>query len=92
MEVPSYREHELAFRTQHAELKERTLAAGALLPGTPGSLALRSGTGYGYWYRVFYPVPGKPAEELVCKEGDGVARDAMRSRMAFAEWVSAQRL
>ena len=49
MEAPSYREHELAFRTQYAELKERTLAAGALLPGTPGSLALRSGTGYGYW-------------------------------------------
>ena len=33
-----YLEHELAFHTQYAELKERTLAAGALLPGTPGSL------------------------------------------------------
>ena len=31
-----YLEHELAFRTQYAELKERTLAAGALLSGTPG--------------------------------------------------------
>jgi len=28
-----YLEHELAFLTQYAELKERTLAAGALLPG-----------------------------------------------------------
>lgn len=90
METPSYREHELAFRTQYAELKERTLAAGALLPGTPGSLALRSGTGYGYWYRVFYPVPGKPSEEMVCKESDTAALEAMRDRMAFGEWVSAQ--
>jgi hypothetical protein len=90
MEAPSYREHELAFRTQYAELKERTLAAGALLPGTPGSLALRSGTGYGYWYRVFYPVPGKASEELVCKDGDAATLDAMRSRIAFSEWVAAQ--
>ena len=52
MESRLFREHELAFRTQYAELKERTLAAGDLLPGTPGSLALRSGTGYPYWYRV----------------------------------------
>lgn len=90
MESPSYREHELAFRTQYAELKERTLAAGALLPGTPGSLALRSGTGYGYWYRVFYPVPGKASEALVCKDGDTVALEAMREHMAFSEWATTQ--
>lgn len=90
MEVPLYREHELAFRTQYAELKERTLVAGDLLPGTPGSLALRSGTGYGYWYRVFYPVPGKASEQMVCKEGDAAALDAMRSRMAFGEWAATQ--
>lgn len=90
METPSYREHELAFRTQYAELKERTLAAGALLPGTPGSLALRVGTGYGYWYRVFYPVPGKAREEMVCKAGDAIALDAMRGRMAFGEWAALQ--
>lgn len=90
MEAPAYREHELAFRTQYAELKERTLAAGALLPGTPGSLALRRGTGYGYWYRVFYPVPGKASEELVCKDGDAVALEAMREHMAFSEWAATQ--
>lgn len=90
MEAPSYREHELAFRTQYAELKERTLAAGTLLPGTPGSLALRVGTGYGYWYRVFYPVPGKASEQLVCKDGDAVALEAMRDRMAFGEWAATQ--
>jgi hypothetical protein len=88
--VPSYREHELAFRTQYAELKERTLAAGTLLPGTPGSLALRSGTGYGYWYRVYYPVPGKASEELVGKDGDDTALAAMRDRMAFSGWAATQ--
>ena len=65
-----FREHELAFRTQYAELKERVNAAGSLLPGTPGTLASRMGTGYAYWYRVFYSVPGKQSEDLVCKDGD----------------------
>ncbi|MEI7431681.1 MAG: GSU2403 family nucleotidyltransferase fold protein [Betaproteobacteria bacterium] len=87
-----FREHELAFRTQYAELKERTLASGSLLPGTPGTLALRKGTGYGYWYRVFYPVPGKQSEELVCKEGDALKLEAMRERMKAAEWAASQTL
>jgi hypothetical protein len=51
---------------------------------------LRSGTGYSYWYRVFYPFPGKQQEELVCKDGDGVALEAMRARVAFSEWASTQ--
>lgn len=85
-----YREHELAFRTQYAELKERSLGAGELLPGTPGSLALRAGSGRGYWYRVFYTAPQKAKEELVCKEADEDALNAMRQRMAFAEWSAKQ--
>lgn len=85
-----YREHELAFRTQYAELKERTLGAGELLPGTPGSLALRSGSGRAYWYRVFYTLPQKVREELVCKEEDEGALTAMRERMAFAGWAAEQ--
>ena len=40
-----------------------------LLPGAPGSLALREGTGYGYWYRRYYLVPGQEIEALVCKAG-----------------------
>jgi hypothetical protein len=90
MAKPLYREHELAFRTQYAELKERTLGAGELLPGTPGSLALRSGSGRAYWYRVFYTLPRKAWEELVCKEGDEEAVNTMRERMAFAEWAANQ--
>ncbi len=85
-----YRLHELAFRTQYAELKERTLAAGPLLPGTPGSLQQRTGTGYAYWYRVYYPVPGKQAETLVGAADDQTALDAMRERMEFSEWSSKQ--
>lgn len=85
-----YREQELAFRTQYAELKERISIAGNLLPGTPGALALRRGTGHPYWYRVFYPAPGKQAEELVCKDGDDAAVAAMRERMDFSEWVTTQ--
>lgn len=85
-----FRDHELAFRTQYAELKERTLGTGPLLPGTPGTLHLRKGTGYAYWYRVYYPVPGKQAETLVGREDDTAAADAMRERMAFAEWSTTQ--
>ncbi|GAB2181679.1 hypothetical protein DLREEDagrD3_19020 [Denitratisoma sp. agr-D3] len=90
MSSPLYHLHELAFRTQYGELKERTLAAGELLPGTPGSLALRSGSGRGYWYRVFYSVPRKVSETLVAKEGDEVALGEMRDRIAFAEWAADQ--
>lgn len=86
MTHPLYRLHELAFRTQYGELKERVRAAGELLPGTPGSLALRSGSGRGYWYRVFYTVPRKASETLVAKEGDEAALDDIRARIAFAEW------
>ena len=85
-----FREHELAFRTQYAELKERVHAAGSLLPGTPGTLASRMGTGYAYWYRVFYSVPGKQSEDLVCKEGDAHTLQTMRDRITFGKWVSAQ--
>lgn len=91
MQAPAlFREHELAFRTQYAELKERTLGAGALLPGTPGTLHLRKGSGYAYCYRVYYPAPGKQAETLVGREDDIAAREAMQTQMDFAEWSQAQ--
>lgn len=85
-----YREHELAFRTQYAELKERTRAAGSLLPGTPGTLTKRSGTGHTYWYRVYYSVPGKQAEELVCKDGEAEKLSAAQENIAFAQWAADQ--
>jgi hypothetical protein len=85
-----FREHELAFQTQHAEVKERALAAGPLLPGTPGSLELKRGTGYGYWYRIYYSTPGKKVEDVVCKEGDEAALRSMRERIEFSEWTSRQ--
>ncbi|HEY6897849.1 MAG TPA: GSU2403 family nucleotidyltransferase fold protein [Rhodocyclaceae bacterium] len=87
---PLYRLHELAFRTQYGELKERTQFAGELLPGTPGSLALRKGSGRAYWYRVFYSVPGKVAETLVAREGDEAALEDMRLRMGLSEWAADQ--
>src|SRR5574343_1007254 len=85
-----YRRHEAAFCTQYRELKERTLTAGALLPGTPGTLHRRKGTGYAYWYRVYYPTPGRQAETLVGRCDDGSAEMALRQRMAFATWSSCQ--
>lgn len=85
-----YTRHEPAFRTQYAELVERSRQAGRLLPGTPGSLALRTGTGYGYWYRRYYAVAGRQSEDLVCKEGDEQALATVRARMEFAEWSQQQ--
>lgn len=85
-----FREHELAFRTQYAEVKERTRTQVRLLPGTPGTLVLRKGTGYAYWYRVFYPAPGRQAEELVCRGSDVQARAEMEQHIAFSNWVTTQ--
>ena len=85
-----YRATELAYRTQYAELKERSAAAGPMLPGTPGTLVKRDGTGYAYWYRVFYPVPGQRTEQLVCKDGDAEALDDAQRSLEFAQWASTQ--
>jgi len=85
-----YRRLEPAFHTQYAELRERSRAAGPLLPGTPGALVLRSGTGYPYWYRRYYSVPNREVEDFVCADGDGEAAPAMRARIDFAAWSQAQ--
>ncbi len=82
--------HELSFQTQYAEVRERARAAGRLLPGTPGTLVLREGTGYSYWYRVYYFPPGKQREDLVGKAGDDAVLHAMREQIQFSEWVSRQ--
>lgn len=91
MKAPAlFRPNQLTFRQQYAALREQSLTAEALLPGTPGTLQLRRGTGYAYWYRVYYPVPGKQAETLVGREGDSVAENAMRAQMDFAESTARQ--
>ncbi len=60
------------------------------MAGTPGTLIRRSGTGHGYWYRVYYPVPGRQAETLVCKDGDDETLAAMRERIASSDRVARQ--
>jgi hypothetical protein len=85
-----YRLHELAFRTQYAELKERAQGSGPLLPGTPGTLYERRGTGNAYWYRVYYSAPGVQAEAFVAPAQDHEAVSAMRDRVAFAQWMATQ--
>jgi len=89
---PLYRQHEPAFRTQYAELKERAQSAGPLLPGTSGTLTRRSPNAGGqqYWYRVYYSVPGKQSEQFVGPVSDSTAHDAMRERMQFADWMQEQ--
>jgi hypothetical protein len=88
--VALYRTHELSFRTQYAEVKERSRAAGTLLPGTPGRLVLRTGTGYGYWYRDYYSVPGQEVEDFVCKDGDEAALQAAKEQIESADWMARQ--
>jgi hypothetical protein len=85
-----YRLHELAYRTQYAELKERAAAAGPLLPGTPGTLSERTGTGRAYVYRVYYAAPGRQVEDLVGAARDEAAIAEMRERIAFARWTAEQ--
>lgn len=78
--------------TLYAELAERVRTEPEVLPGTPGSLALRDRPGFGsFWYRRYYPAPGVPqVEDYVCKEDDLEAREAMRLRIEAAEWAQQQ--
>ena len=68
--APLFRLHELAFRTQYAELKERVRSTERLLRGTPGTLVKRSGTGRSYWYRAYQGAAGKQVEDIVCRDTD----------------------
>ncbi|WP_169333604.1 GSU2403 family nucleotidyltransferase fold protein [Leeia oryzae] len=61
-----------------------------LLPGTPGTLTIRDGTGTAYWYRVFYSVPGKQAETLICRAEDHQQKTHMEEQIAFSQWVQTQ--
>jgi hypothetical protein len=87
---PLYRPHELTIRTLYAELKERASATGNLLPGTPGTLVKRRGTGHEYWYRSYYPVPKKRSEDIVGTADDKASYEEMKDRIAFSEWMSNQ--
>jgi hypothetical protein len=85
-----YQLHELNIRTHYAEVKERAYSAGELLPGTPGTLVKRTGTGHAYWYRSYYPVPKKRSEEFVGAEDNQAAYETMRDRIEFFQWISKQ--
>jgi hypothetical protein len=89
---PLYASFEGPVGTLYAELVERARTESCLLPGTPGSLALRERPGFGsYWYRRHYDSPGTPqAEDFVCKEGDLETYEAMRRRIEAAEWSQQQ--
>jgi len=91
MKTPAlFRPNQPSFCQQYTALRERSLTAGTMLPGSPGTLQLRRGTGYAYWYRIYYPVPGKQAETLVGRESDSAAENAMRAQMDFAESTARQ--
>jgi hypothetical protein len=81
---PLFRPLELAYRSRYAGLRERCQGAGPLLPGTQGSLALRDGTGYRYWYRRCYSLPNREMEDLVGKDGNEAALAEMRERIKFS--------
>ena len=85
-----YRLHELTIRTLYSEVKERANAAGNLLPGTPGTLVKRAGTGHEYWYRSYYPVPKKRSEEFVGPASNEPAYEAMQQRIAHSDWTTRQ--
>ena len=85
-----FRLHEAALRALYAELKQRANGSGELLPGTPGTLVKRAGTGHEYWYRSYYPAPRKRSEQFVGTVNNAAAFEAMQSRIAHSEWTSKQ--
>lgn len=88
--APRFQPHELAFRTQYAELKERVRSAGALLPGSAGTLVKRSASGRPYWYRAYQSVAGRQVEDFVCRDGDEEAFERARADVELSRWVAAQ--
>lgn len=88
--TPLYRRLELNFHTQYAEARERARAELDLLPGTPGTLSLRTIAGQGYWYRRYKAVAGKEVEDFVCRQDDETARQAMQEGMNAAVWMQSQ--
>ncbi|MEO5880891.1 MAG: GSU2403 family nucleotidyltransferase fold protein, partial [Caldimonas sp.] len=85
-----FQAHELAFRTQYAELKERTRSTTSLLPGTPGTLIKRTGTGRPYWYRVYQTAGGSQVEDLVGRDDDEDRLLDARAELDFAQWTATQ--
>jgi hypothetical protein len=85
-----YRLHETAIRALYAEVKERANSTAELLPGTPGTLVKRAGTGHEYWYRSYYPAPSRRSEQFVGTVSNAGAHEAMQSRIAHSEWTAKQ--
>src|SRR5260370_30286058 len=85
-----YRLHEGAIRALYAEVKDRANSTAELLPGTPGTLVKRAGTGHEYWYRSYSPAPRKRSEQFVGKTNDSGAYEAMQSRIADSAWTAKQ--
>jgi hypothetical protein len=69
---------------------QRANTRGELLPGTPGTLVKRAGTGHEYWYRSYSPTPRKRSEQFVGRTNDSAAYDAMQNRIADSAWTAKQ--
>ena len=87
---PLYRLHELAIRTLYKEVKERASSISELLPGTPGTLVKRAGTGHEYWYRSYYPAPSKRSEQFVGTVNNSAPMKRCKRRIAHSEWTTKQ--
>jgi hypothetical protein len=87
---PLYRQHAIAIRALYAEVKQRANSIAELLPGTPGTLVKRAGTGHEYWYRSYYPAPSKRSEQFVGTLSNAGPYEAMQRRIAHSEWTTKQ--
>jgi hypothetical protein len=85
-----YRLHEAAIRALYADVKDRAKSTVELLPGTPGTLVKRAGTGHQYWYRSYYPAPRKRSEQFVGTVSNAAAYEAMHGRIAGSELTAKQ--
>jgi len=79
--------HDETIRTHFAELKERARAAGALLPGTPGSLVTHKVKGNPYLARAYYLESSRRVEDYIGPADDEALRATITERMQFADWV-----
>lgn len=81
---------EQAYGVIYSETKQRALAAGLLLPGTPGFLKEKLQHGSIQMYRLHNDGAGRRLEQYVGPQSDDDLISAMRDRIAEAQWIQSE--
>ncbi|MGH7437796.1 MAG: GSU2403 family nucleotidyltransferase fold protein [Polyangiaceae bacterium] len=90
--MPLFTRHPTPLQTAYSDLKRRAQDRAAILPGTPGSVGIRTVSGRPFFYRQFYDALGKKRAEYIgaadgakAEAGARSARDAVETAAALVK-------